>query len=134
MDIAHVDISACHRLGKKNTRYHRNIICKFVSRQPKELIMKNRPKIKGTDIYINEDLTPLRSKLLTYVKTKLENVNQKSVHSIGGKIVCKFSNDPENKWHHFESPKDLLKSDFGPGNLDYDALGLNNCIFEIDNV
>ena len=99
-----------------------------MSRQPKEKVIKNRSKIKGTDIYINEDLTPLRSKLLTYVKTKVENVNQKSVHSIGGKIACKFTNDPDNKWHHFESPKDLLISSFGPDTLYYSFLGLSDCI------
>ena len=133
VDITHESISASHRIGKKNSRYHRNIICKFVSRQPKELVMKNRAKIKGTDIFINEDLTPLRSKLLTYIKTKVQNVNQKSVHSIGGKIACKFTNDEENKWHHFESPKELLSSKYGPDNLDYNALGLNDYILEVSD-
>ena len=130
VEIDHDSISASHRIGKKNSRYHRNIICKFVSRQPKELVMVNRFKLKNTDIYINEDLTPLRSKLLNYVKKKVPNVNQKSVHSIGGKIACKFTNDQENKWHHFETPKDLLASTFGPDNIDYNELGLADYIFE----
>ena len=36
----------------------------------------------------------------------------------------------QNKWHHFEHAKDLLKSPFGPENIDYNALGLNECILD----
>ena len=128
---SHDSISAAHRIGKENARYPRQLICKFVSRQPKELVMKNRYKIKNTDIFINEDLTPLRSKLLNYVKTNVPNVVPKSVHSIGGKVACKFNNDSENKWHHFENAKDILKSTFCPNSVDYSALGLDNCLLDI---
>ena len=131
VDVSHDSMSAAHRIGKENPRFARQIICKFVSRQPKELVMKNRFKIKGTDIFINEDLTPLRSKLLNYIKTNVPNVVPKSVHSIGGKIACKFSNDSDNKWHHFENAKDILKSALCPNTVDFSALGLDNCLLDI---
>ena len=131
VDVSNDMISAAHRIGKRNSNYARQIICKFVSRQPKEQIMKNRYKAKGSDIFINEDLTPLRSKLLNYIKKNVPNVVQKSVHSIGGKIACKFSNDTDNKWHHFENARDIIKSSFAPENVDFSALGLNECILDL---
>ena len=75
----------------------------------------------------------MRSKLLKYVKSNVPNVIPKSVHSIGGKITCKFSNDHEKKWHHFETPKDLLNSVFGPANFDYNALGRSECILDFSD-
>ena len=134
VNVTHESISAGHRIGAISSGRVRPIICKFVSRQHKDLVMNNKHKIKGTEIFINEDLTYLRNKLLTYVKKKVPNVSPKSVHSVNGKIACKFSTDSDNKWHHFESPKDLLKSEFGPDSVDYEELGLSDNIvdFSVD--
>ena len=128
--VTHDNISAGHRIGKMGSGRVRPIICKFVSRQHRDLVMNNKHKIKGTEIFINEDLTYLRNRLLTYVKKNVPNVTPKSVHSVNGRITCKFSTDSDNKWHHFESPKDLLKSEFGPDSVDYGELGLSDNIMD----
>ena len=76
------DISVTHRVGKLvpgNVR-PRTVLCKFVSRRPKDRLMKRRkmlkdiPQFKGK-VFINEDLTSLRAQLLSYVKD-LPNVKE----------------------------------------------------------
>ncbi len=71
------DISVVHRAGK-STHNSRPVLVKFVSRNTRDKLMKNRQKlkdisVKGRKIYFNDDLTPLRAKLFSYAKN-LENV------------------------------------------------------------
>ena len=111
------DISACHRIHRRNKKNDLPdpIIIKFVSRQSKELVIANASKIRDktsssvSKQYINEDLTPLRSRLLTYIKTKIPTVVSKSVHSREGRILCK-KDEEQAKWIYIESIRDLKRT------------------------
>lgn len=63
------DISTVHRLGKPGER-SRPVIVRFCHRKKRNemMIKKKELKRKGRNIYINEDLTPLRATLLKIVK------------------------------------------------------------------
>ena len=46
VDIKAEDISAAHRIGRSGQSGPRYVICKFISRQTKDKVMKNRRKLK----------------------------------------------------------------------------------------
>ena len=67
------DFDRCHRLGTSSPdanqrKKHRPLLVKFSSRRIRGLVMGARSKLKGTDIFLNDDLTPARQKLLYNVR------------------------------------------------------------------
>ncbi|CAC5384687.1 unnamed protein product [Mytilus coruscus] len=121
VNIEKNDIVSCHRIGKEPTAGKpRSIIVRFFSRDLKYKIMSNKTVLKGKldykDIFINEDLTMLRLKMLNMVK-KHDNV--KSVFTRDGKINCFLRNGRKKI---IENPDDLFEVGFD--SVDYSALGL----------
>ena len=107
------NISATPRIHrKKSNSLPDPIIVKFTARQTKDLVVSNSSKLKDSSTnpkqFINEDLTPLRSKLLTFIKTKVPVVLSKSVHTREGHILCKKKAD-QSKWIYIESVRELYK-------------------------
>ena len=95
VNISVNDISVAHRLGKNtNNGKPHQIIVRFVSRSNTVKMLLNKKKMKQMskykNIYINEDLSPARSKMLYYTKS-LDNVKQ--AYTKNGKIFCKGHND-----------------------------------------
>ena len=76
-DVKEETIEAVHPVGKVG-RGLRPILVKFVSRRKRREVMEKK-SLKGKDgyqkVYINDDLTPLRAKLLALVK-RLDNVDK----------------------------------------------------------
>lgn len=123
VEIKDEDISVTHRADRpaQNGTSPRPVLCKFISRRVKDKLVKNRAKLKDIPeakgkIYINEDLTTLRAKLLSYAKS-LDNV--KRVSSSNGRIHC---NTVDDKHIVLDSPDDLFKLGVDSPNLD--RLGL----------
>ena len=98
------DIQRAHRLGwhKKTMRKPspRPIIAKFISYKKRNEIMFAKTKLKElenyTHCFITEDLTPLRAKLLQYVKNECDD-KFVLVHTMNGKIRCKKSAKSEGQ-------------------------------------
>ena len=90
------DIQRAHRLGEKrfNLEKSRSIIVRFVSYKKRNKILFAKSKLKNSQefskAFISEDLIPLRSKLMQYVK---KECNNKFVlcHTINGNIRMKKS-------------------------------------------
>ena len=78
------EISVCHRLPTKEGV--KPLIVKFVRREKKIDVMYCKKKLKEQKrrIFLNEDVTPLRARLMSALR-KLENV--KNVHAVNEKIV-----------------------------------------------
>ena len=80
------DISILHRAGKAKNGT-KPILVKFVTRMKRNEVMSKKKNLKGKDgyknIFITDDLTPLRMRLLGYIKN-LEGV--KKAWSFDGKI------------------------------------------------
>ena len=114
------NINTIHRIGPKREGKARQIIARFVHREPRYLLLKNRVDLKKTEryknIYIAEDLTQMKFKLLYYVK-KQRNV--KSAFTKEGRIHCTLDDDSKVI---IDTPDDLFK--IGMDNIDYGALGL----------
>lgn len=85
IDLRDRDIDIAHRLGKFQTDGNRPVICRFVTRSNKMLVMRNRRKLKGTQFVIKEDLTRKNQKLLLDV---MEVENVKTAWSDQGKIIA----------------------------------------------
>ena len=56
------DVSTCHRLpgGRSGSK---PLIAKFVRRDTKHQLVKNKRNLKNTNIFVNDDLTPIRAKV-----------------------------------------------------------------------
>ncbi|KAH3795224.1 hypothetical protein DPMN_148772 [Dreissena polymorpha] len=67
--------------------YTRPIIVKFVARQKRNFVMSNRKLFKGTNIFINEDLTNINQKVLMTIKKALPE--KETVWSWDGKLFHK---------------------------------------------
>lgn len=57
LDLKEVEIERAHRIGRKRTESPRLIICKLLKYKDKERVLKNWSKLKGTNIFINEDFS-----------------------------------------------------------------------------
>ena len=86
----HIDIA--HRMGKKQKNRHRQIIVKFNSRMKKDQILQKRKLLKGTDIFISEDLTPTNQLVLACIRRKMPDEVQQS-WSKGGRLYYKLKSD-----------------------------------------
>ncbi|CAC5365098.1 unnamed protein product [Mytilus coruscus] len=66
------NINAIHRIGPKREGKARQVIARFVHREPQFLLLKNRAELRKIErfknIVIAEDLTKLKFKLLFYIK------------------------------------------------------------------
>lgn len=86
LEISDIDIA--HRLGQKRRGSCRPIIVKFLSRLKRDRVIRNRKLFKGTNIYINEDLTRLNQLVLACVRKKMPDEVDK-VWSRNGRIYYK---------------------------------------------
>ena len=57
LGIVDIPIERAHRLGRKMPNKNRPIICKLLNFKDKELIKRNGFKLKGTNIFINDDFS-----------------------------------------------------------------------------
>ena len=122
--ITKENIQRCHRLGKPHAdNTPRAIICRLNSYPLKKKILDNRkellPNLKDKTIpeknallanavFLTEDLTPFRGKLLKYVKEwNKSSLKYDVVTSSYGKIVCKIKN-VERRWKSISSTDDFL--------------------------
>ncbi|XP_045107879.1 caM kinase-like vesicle-associated protein [Portunus trituberculatus] len=65
-----MEIERAHRVGKQSEQRDRPVIVRFSRFSDREAVLRNCPKLRGTNIYINEDL-PLTSQAIKRVKMPL---------------------------------------------------------------
>ena len=110
VDISSNDISVSHRLPKSRTMKERPIIVKFVRRNTKTALMMNKKTLRTIDryrhIYINDDLTPLRSRML---RTLQNDDEVKRVWTIDGNFNCVVVENNADVKKRLETPDDLFK-------------------------
>lgn len=126
LSIQPSDISVSHRLGPYNGNSNnvrpRPIIAKFVRRDIKTQICRNKKKIKNVqgreNVFIDEDLTPLRFRLVK----ELRKEPGRTVWTIDGRIFTKISRDGEEDKRTLENTEDFL--DLGWSKEKLNDLGL----------
>ena len=129
-DVKEEDIAAVHRVGKVG-RGPRPVLVKFVSRRKRSEVMEKK-SLKGRDgyqnVYINDDRTSLRAKLLALAK-RLDDVDK--AWTVGESIHCTKKVPPglatrENQRSVvvINTPDDLFK--LGLEQTDFRSLGLTH--------
>ena len=110
VDISEHDLSVNHRLGRKAGTKPRPIIPKFVHRDTKTAIMRCKKNTRGLSgyrsVFVNDDLTTLRSKLVYELK---RDTTIKRVWTIDGRIVCIQEENGRDIKKVIDSPDDLFK-------------------------
>ena len=109
LEIGTRDISISHRIrgaaGKP-----RPIIVKFVRRETKAQVMKHKRNLKKKpefrDVFINDDLTKLRGKIMYQLKSDENIIKQ---WSVDGKIFCVMKEGNREIKKTIDSPEDLSK-------------------------
>ena len=112
VDLSSQDIDRSHRLGKSNqdrngTTRPRDITVKFTSYRMRAKFYKARVLIKDRGfrgVFINENLTKPRSKLLDEARRRLKSKQVKGAWSFDGFIFVKHNDD---KVHKIISEADL---------------------------
>ena len=114
--ITPADISVSHRLGRPGgvgstaDSRPRPLIVKLVRRDTKFELKRNKKRMRAMEkyrhVYVNDDLTTSRSKLVRSLKGEKEI---KSVWTIEGRINCTFDRDGHEVQKVIESPDDLFK-------------------------
>ena len=142
-----LDIQRVHRLGKKKKgpkTKPRPVIVRFASYRKRMEFMYKKSKLKVhpnfSVVYLTEDLTSLRAKILKYVK-KVGKNQFVLFHTVNGKIRIKQSareagtitnNESDTdtgNWLTIDSPDDLFK--YGM-NIDFDKLYYTPLKFNIE--
>lgn len=109
ISLTPIEIDRSHRIGKPGKKLHRDIIVKFTTYRARERMFTNRAKLKDSEmngIYVNEDLTKTRSKILYEARkcVKAEQPRLMGAWSSDGKILIK---DLDSKVHRITSVDDL---------------------------
>ena len=71
-DLESCEIDRTHRVGRPRLGKQRVIIVKFCSYQSKIKVMKCKRNLKGTSIYVNEDLIFFNKVLFNYARSELK--------------------------------------------------------------
>ncbi|KAK4320801.1 hypothetical protein Pmani_008340 [Petrolisthes manimaculis] len=119
------DISVVHRLGKPQDR-ERPVIVRLCRRKKRNAILRKKAELKKKDIrvFVNEDLTPLRSAMRRMVK---EQVSVKNVTTRNGKILAWLTDEP-NRAIEINTPDELIK--VGIVTPDWKRLHMDHIVWE----
>ena len=113
--LDHRDIDRSHRVGKTGQKdasgqaKHRAIIVKFATYNARQRLYSKRKDLQESElgnIFLNEDLTKTRSKLLFDARTLVRVDKLQSAYASDGKIFVR-GNDDER--HLIKSSSDLLE-------------------------
>ena len=110
-DISQSDIDRSHRLGKPGKRPTRDIIVKFTSYRAREKLMTKRGDLKRSmrfnGVYVNEDLTQIRSKLLFEARRSVKCNRLLGAWSSDGRILVK---NKKEKISRITCSNDIVKA------------------------
>ena len=95
-----VDIVKCYRVGSKKNS-NRPVIVRLDSQNKRNLLLKNKKKLKGQKIGVMEDLD--KERLMLY-KMAQEKTSRKAVFTMDGNIFVYW----ENRKHLIKNEIDLL--------------------------
>ncbi len=77
MKLINLDIERAHRIGQRDNNRPRTIIARFTHFRQREDVLRNAFKLKGTRVFVNEDLCPasqekIKAQLPLYKQARAE--------------------------------------------------------------
>ena len=98
------DVDRAHRVGRTPTHGRpRPLLIKFATYQQRFRVMKGRTLLKGTSMYVNEDLTRARTKLMFEARAAKREGKVQEYWSSDGRIYVKVKDEK----HHITTYNDL---------------------------
>ena len=94
INVQNEHIYIAQGFGKKKTTVPKQIIVKFHSRMKRDELLKKRRELKGTNIYISEDLTPINQQVLACLRKKMPDEEEQS-WSNRGRLYYKTRSDKD---------------------------------------
>jgi len=128
MDLQGNDIQNVHLLGQKrrNNGNPRPIIARFLSYKKRNEFLTNKRDLRNIEgkqhVFVCEDLTPLRCKLLKYMQNSCSDTFI-SCCTRNGNIKAKLKTS--EKWITVTSPDDLFKHGI---DVDYKQMGCDKIL------
>jgi len=128
IDLEDNEIQRVHRLGQKrrNNEKPRPIIARFVSYKKRNELLTNKRELKNIEgrqhVFVCEDLTPLRYKLLKYMQKSCSDTFI-TCYTRNGNIKAKLKTT--EKWVTVTSPDDLFKHRI---DVDYEQMGCDKIL------
>jgi len=98
-DLSVNKIDYCHRIGKRNSTKSRPVIIKFLSFKDRDMVFKNKKKLKGTQYIVKEDLTKVRLEVFNEAATKF---GFRNVWSSGGAVFVSTADGVKRVVSHDE--------------------------------
>ena len=120
ISLTDMKVQRAYRLGRKRNRKPKPIIVKFMCYKKRSQFISLKKKLKDSarfsNVYVAEDLTSLRAKLLRYVKNECNNQFEQ-IDTKDSSILVKTSaetdesqpNERKGKWIKIDSPDDLYR-------------------------
>jgi hypothetical protein len=104
LDKSHVD--RIHRIGdpNKERKNPRQVIIKFTSYRHRQRVLQRKRGLKGTGLFLNEDLTKKRSAIMWTARNMWKDRRFKDVWTSDGRILVR---DWAGKVHSINSAQDL---------------------------
>ena len=100
--LEETDLDRSHRIGKPNEGKTRPIVVKFVRHNVRQHFIKNRKKLKGSRVGVQDLLTPYSQELLKKAKELVDQCRHvKGAWTWDGKVMVQviFANDKTRKFH-----------------------------------
>ena len=99
-----------HRVGKKGEGRHRPIIARFISREDRDLIWKNRSKINSSGNHLNSYITEdfaraIQEERKILIKAMMKARNERGIHDT--RVIGTFILINNQKFNHQNIPEDL---------------------------
>ena len=131
-DITPADVSVVHQTGDRK-RKGRPILVRFLSRKKRKEVMQKKKVLKDkreyAGVYVFDDLTTLRAKMLYYLKKKVPVVQ--NAWTIDGRIHCTkkrpsglSERESPRRIFAIDTPGDLFK--LGVDSVDFEELGFSD--------
>ena len=145
IDLNSNDIQRAHRMGRPSSK-PRPVIARFLSYKKRNQMLFAKSKLKinpeFTNAFITEDLTPLRHKLLKYVKYECDdkfvlchtingNIKMKKSAKKAGLITGNEKDQGTGAWITVTSPDDLFRNDV---DIDFDKLNYKPLLCNSESV
>ena len=110
IDSKNINFYTVHRVGKNVKGRHQPIIARFISRDDRDLIWKNRSKIKSTgnhpNSYITEDFArAIQEERKILIKAMMKARNERGIHD--AKVIGRFLLINNQKFNHQNIPENL---------------------------
>ncbi|CAJ1081219.1 hypothetical protein DPX16_5388 [Xyrichtys novacula] len=89
------NIEACHPLPRRNKADKPALIIRFTNRKHKNALLRQGRKLKGSDVYVNEHLTPKNGAIAKKARFLKKHKKIQSTWTANCKVCIKLNGSPE---------------------------------------